>query len=38
VNGIAEIQGNYPIKGTGEKGTWFRYSEGNLLSIGQPAL
>jgi len=36
VNGIAEIRGNYPSKGTGEKGAWFRDSEGNLLSIGQP--
>ena len=36
VDGIAEIQGNYPSKGTGERGAWFRDSEGNLLSIGQP--
>lgn len=33
---VAEIRGNYPSKGgTGEKGAWFRDSEGNLLSIGQ---
>ena len=36
VNGIAEIAGNYRIKGTGERGAWFRDSEGNLLGIGQP--
>src|SRR5688572_24888947 len=36
VNSIAEIRGNYPSKGVGEKGAWFRDSEGNLLGIGQP--
>ena len=36
VNGIAEIAGNYPSKGTGERGAWFRDSEGNMLGIGQP--
>ena len=36
VNGIAEIAGNYPSKGVGEKGAWFKDSEGNLLGIGQP--
>jgi catechol 2,3-dioxygenase-like lactoylglutathione lyase family enzyme len=35
-NGIAEIAGNYPSKGVGEKGAWFKDSEGNLLGIGQP--
>jgi catechol 2,3-dioxygenase-like lactoylglutathione lyase family enzyme len=36
VNGIARITGNYPSKGgVGEKGAWFRDSEGNLLGIGQ---
>jgi catechol 2,3-dioxygenase-like lactoylglutathione lyase family enzyme len=35
-DGIAAIQGNYPSKGTGEYGAWFRDSEGNLLGIGQP--
>jgi catechol 2,3-dioxygenase-like lactoylglutathione lyase family enzyme len=35
VNGIAEIQGNYPSRGTAEKGAWFKDSEGNLLAIGQ---
>ncbi|WP_030346589.1 VOC family protein [Streptomyces sp. NRRL S-1022] len=34
--GIAEIDGNYPSKGaSGERGAWFRDSEGNLLGIGQ---
>jgi catechol 2,3-dioxygenase-like lactoylglutathione lyase family enzyme len=36
VNGIATIEGNYPSKGSGERGAWFRDSEGNLLAIGQP--
>lgn len=37
INGIAEVQGNYLSKGgIGEKGAWFRDSEGNLLAIGQP--
>jgi catechol 2,3-dioxygenase-like lactoylglutathione lyase family enzyme len=36
VNGIAEISGNYPSRGSGEKGAWFKDSEGNLLAIGQP--
>ncbi|MEU5657342.1 VOC family protein [Streptomyces sp. NPDC047737] len=34
--GIAEIEGNYPTKGArGERGAWFRDSEGNMLGIGQ---
>jgi catechol 2,3-dioxygenase-like lactoylglutathione lyase family enzyme len=36
VGGIAEIEGNYPSKGRGERGAWFRDSEGNMLGIGQP--
>jgi hypothetical protein len=36
VNGIADITGNYPSIGTGERAAWFRDSEGNLLGIGQP--
>ncbi|ULL00231.1 VOC family protein [Bradyrhizobium sp. I71] len=36
VDGIAEITGNYPSKGIGERGAWFRDSEGNVLGIGQP--
>jgi catechol 2,3-dioxygenase-like lactoylglutathione lyase family enzyme len=39
VNGIAEVAGNYPSSGgAGERGAWFRDSEGNLLAIGQPIL
>ena len=37
IGGIAEIAGNYPSKrATGERGAWFRDSEGNVLGIGQP--
>jgi hypothetical protein len=36
VDGIANVEGNYPSKGTGERGVWFRDSEGNLLALGQP--
>jgi catechol 2,3-dioxygenase-like lactoylglutathione lyase family enzyme len=37
IGGIAEITGNYPSKGgVGERGAWFKDSEGNLLGIGQP--
>jgi catechol 2,3-dioxygenase-like lactoylglutathione lyase family enzyme len=35
-NGIAEVEGNYPSVGVGERAAWFRDSEGNLLGIGQP--
>jgi catechol 2,3-dioxygenase-like lactoylglutathione lyase family enzyme len=36
VNGIAEVEGNYPSKGgKGERAAWFRDSEGNMLGIGQ---
>jgi catechol 2,3-dioxygenase-like lactoylglutathione lyase family enzyme len=35
VDGIVEIEGNYPSKGTRERGCWFRDSEGNLLGMGQ---
>jgi catechol 2,3-dioxygenase-like lactoylglutathione lyase family enzyme len=39
INGIAEVSGNYPSSGSiGERGAWFRDSEGNLLAIGQPML
>ncbi len=31
-----EVEDNYPSKGTGERGAWFRDSEGNLLALGQP--
>ena len=37
VNGIAQVDGNYPSRGgLGERAAWFRDSEGNLLGIGQP--
>jgi catechol 2,3-dioxygenase-like lactoylglutathione lyase family enzyme len=36
VNGVVDIPGNYPSKGSGERGAWFRDSEGNLLGLGQP--
>ena len=35
VDGIAEVEGNYPSAGVGELAVWFRDSEGNLLGIGQ---
>lgn len=35
VDGIADIEGNYPSKGTGDRAAWFRDSEGNLLGVGQ---
>jgi catechol 2,3-dioxygenase-like lactoylglutathione lyase family enzyme len=37
VDGIADVEGNYPSRGgIGERAAWFRDSEGNLLGIGQP--
>jgi catechol 2,3-dioxygenase-like lactoylglutathione lyase family enzyme len=36
VGGIIEVEGNYPSKGTGERGAFFRDSEGNLLALGEP--
>ena len=37
VDGIAEVEGNYPSKNShGERAAWFRDSEGNMLGIGQP--
>ena len=36
VNGVAQVDGNYPSKGgKGELAAWFRDSEGNLLGMGQ---
>ncbi|GAA1972057.1 VOC family protein [Amycolatopsis minnesotensis] len=35
VDGIMDIQGNYPSKGRGERAAWFRDSEGNMLGIAQ---
>ena len=34
-NDIVVVPGNYPSKGSGERGAFFRDSEGNLLSVGQ---
>ena len=36
VDSIAEVAGNYPSKGSGERAAWFRDSEGNMLGIGEP--
>ena len=36
VDGIADVAGNYPSRGSGETAAWFRDSEGNMLGIGQP--
>jgi catechol 2,3-dioxygenase-like lactoylglutathione lyase family enzyme len=37
VDGIADVEGNYPSKGgVGERAAWFRDSEGNLIGLGQP--
>lgn len=39
IDGIVEVEGNYPSKGgMGERGAWFRDSEGNLFGIGQPLM
>ena len=35
VDGIAQVPGNYPSKGSGERAVWFHDSEGNLIGIGQ---
>lgn len=34
-NGLATIDGNYPSKGVGERGGWFKDSEGNLIGIAE---
>jgi catechol 2,3-dioxygenase-like lactoylglutathione lyase family enzyme len=34
-DGIVEVDGNYPSKGTGERGAFFRDSEGNVIGLGQ---
>ena len=36
VDGITEVEGNYPSEGSGERAAWFRDSEGNLIGMGQP--
>jgi catechol 2,3-dioxygenase-like lactoylglutathione lyase family enzyme len=33
---VLTVTSNYPSKGPGERGAFFRDSEGNLLAIGQP--
>jgi catechol 2,3-dioxygenase-like lactoylglutathione lyase family enzyme len=35
VEGIAEIDGNYPSVGVGERAAWFRDSEGNMLGVAE---
>jgi hypothetical protein len=37
-DGTATVEGNYPSKGSGALGTWFRDSEGNLLGLEQPTV
>lgn len=34
-DGIAEVEDNYPSKGSGERAAWLKDSEGNLLALGQ---
>ena len=34
-DGIADIEGNYPSKGSGERAVWLRDSEGNMIGIGE---
>ena len=34
-NNIVDIPDNYPSNGRGERGAWFRDSEGNMLGISQ---
>jgi catechol 2,3-dioxygenase-like lactoylglutathione lyase family enzyme len=37
VDGVAEVQGNYPSRGgIGERAVWFRDCDGNLLGVGEP--
>jgi catechol 2,3-dioxygenase-like lactoylglutathione lyase family enzyme len=35
VDGIVEVPGNYPSKGSRERGAFFRDSENNMIAIGQ---
>src|SRR3954464_14304026 len=35
-DGIAEIPGNYPSKGGGERAVWFRALDGNVMGGGEP--
>ena len=36
VDHVVTVPGNYPTKGSGEFGAWFRDSEGNLMGLAQP--
>jgi hypothetical protein len=36
MGGIADLEKNFPSKGTGVRVAWFRDSEGNMLSMGEP--
>jgi catechol 2,3-dioxygenase-like lactoylglutathione lyase family enzyme len=36
VDQVVIVPGNYPSKGTGERGAFFYDSEGNLIGLGQP--
>ena len=35
VDGVVDVEGNYPSKGRAERGAFFRDSEGNLVGMGQ---
>jgi catechol 2,3-dioxygenase-like lactoylglutathione lyase family enzyme len=35
VDGIVDIEGNYPSKGRGERAAWFRDCEGNMLGVAE---
>ena len=35
VDGVAEVSGNYPSKGKGERAAWFRDIDGNMMGLGQ---
>jgi catechol 2,3-dioxygenase-like lactoylglutathione lyase family enzyme len=35
VDGIVEVDGNYPSKGARERGAFFRDSENNMIALGQ---
>jgi catechol 2,3-dioxygenase-like lactoylglutathione lyase family enzyme len=34
-DGIAEVPGNYPSKGRGERAVWFKDLDGNVIGVGQ---
>src|SRR3954452_21875664 len=34
-DGIAQIPGNYPSQGRGERAVWFRDLDGNVLGVGE---